>query len=110
MPKCMTTFNVFTHFWNKNLFVKRKHSSVELTKTNSSWSSMLECVGLAAKFLCQKYANTLKVVIMDAIFKPSATTQATRALAELYYSSSPIDVHIILCIAASAQDIILDSG
>jgi hypothetical protein len=61
---------VFTYFWYKNLAAKPTHSSVKLntschiwTKADSSWSSMLECVHLAAKISCKKYLNTWKVVI-----------------------------------------------
>jgi hypothetical protein len=64
----MTTFN---KFWHGNLGAKHGHSSVKLSryfvpyldKTGSSLCYMLECAHLSAKILCQKYANTLKVVI-----------------------------------------------
>jgi hypothetical protein len=60
----MTTFNVFAFFWHEILAGKRTHSSVNcLLCAISGQKLMLECVRLAAKISCQKYVNTLKVVM-----------------------------------------------
>jgi hypothetical protein len=59
----MTTLNVVTYIWHDNLAAKREHSSElqELSDFAQIWHKIkgLECLGLSAKFLCQKYVNTL---------------------------------------------------